>query len=53
MTRATSKITLGFQDKIYLGNLDAQRDWGHAKGYIRMMWLILQADEPEDWVIAT
>lgn len=53
ITRATSKIALGLQDKIYLGNLDAQRDWGHAKDYIRMMWMILQADEPEDWVIAT
>jgi GDPmannose 4,6-dehydratase len=53
ITRATSKIALGLQDKIYLGNLDAQRDWGHAKDYIRMMWMILQAEEPEDWVIAT
>ncbi len=53
ITRATSKIALGFQDKLYLGNLDAKRDWGHAKDYVRMMWLILQADEPEDWVIAT
>lgn len=53
ITRATSKIALGLQDKIYLGNLDAQRDWGHAKDYVRMMWMILQADEPEDWVIAT
>ncbi|MBC3845742.1 GDP-mannose 4,6-dehydratase [Winogradskyella echinorum] len=53
ITRATSRIALGLQDKIYLGNLDAQRDWGHAKDYIRMMWMILQANEPEDWVIAT
>ena len=53
ITRAASKIALGLQDKFYLGNLDAQRDWGHAKDYVRMMWLILQADEPEDWVIAT
>ena len=53
ITRATSKIALGLQEKIYLGNLDAQRDWGHAKDYIRMMWMILQADEAEDWVIAT
>jgi len=44
---------LGLQDKMYLGNLDAQRDWGHAKDYVRMMWMILQADEAEDWVIAT
>ena len=41
------------QDKFYLGNLDAQRDWGHAKDYVRMMWMILQAEKPEDWVIAT
>jgi GDPmannose 4,6-dehydratase len=53
ITRATSKIALGLQQKIYLGNLDAKRDWGHAKDYIRMMWMILQADEAEDWVIAT
>ena len=43
----------GLQKKIFLGNLDAKRDWGHAKDYIRMMWMILQADEAEDWVIAT
>ncbi len=53
ITRATSRIALGLQDKIYLGNLDAKRDWGHAKDYVRMMWMILQADQPEDWVIAT
>lgn len=53
ITRATSRIALGLQDKLYLGNLDAQRDWGHAKDYVRMMWMILQADEAEDWVIAT
>ncbi len=53
ITRATSRIALGLQDKIFLGNLDAKRDWGHAKDYVRMMWMILQADEPEDWVIAT
>ena len=53
ITRAVSKIALGLQDKFYLGNLDAQRDWGHAKDYVRMMWMILQADEAEDWVIAT
>ena len=53
ITRATSRIALGLQDKFYLGNLDAQRDWGHAKDYIRMMWMILQAEEAEDWVIAT
>jgi GDPmannose 4,6-dehydratase len=53
ITRAVSKIALGMQDKFYLGNLDAKRDWGHAKDYVKMMWLILQADKPEDWVIAT
>jgi GDPmannose 4,6-dehydratase len=53
ITRATSRIGLGLQDKVYLGNLDAKRDWGHAKDYVRMMWMILQADTPEDWVIAT
>lgn len=53
ITRAVSRIALGLQDKVYLGNLDAKRDWGHAKDYVRMMWMILQADEPEDWVIAT
>lgn len=53
ITRATSRIALGLQEKIFLGNLDAKRDWGHAKDYIRMMWMILQAEEAEDWVIAT
>ena len=53
ITRATARIALGLQEKIYLGNLDAQRDWGHAKDYVRMMWMILQAEKPEDWVIAT
>jgi GDPmannose 4,6-dehydratase len=53
ITRAVSKIALGLKNKFYLGNLDAQRDWGHAKDYVRMMWMILQADQPEDWVIAT
>ena len=53
ITRAASKIALGLQDKLYLGNLDAKRDWGHAKDYVKMMWMILQAPEPEDWVIAT
>ncbi|WP_298953469.1 GDP-mannose 4,6-dehydratase [uncultured Nonlabens sp.] len=53
ITRATSKIVKGLQDKLYLGNLDAKRDWGHAKDYVRMMWMILQHDQPEDWVIAT
>jgi GDPmannose 4,6-dehydratase len=53
ITRAAAKIALGLQDKLYLGNLDAKRDWGHAKDYVKMMWMILQAEEPEDWVIAT
>ena len=53
ITRATARIALGLQEKLYLGNLDAKRDWGHAKDYVRMMWMILQAEEPEDWVIAT
>ncbi len=53
ITRAVSRIALGLQDKFYLGNLDAQRDWGHAKDYVRMMWMIMQHDQPEDWVIAT
>ena len=53
ITRAVSKIALGLQEKFYLGNLEAKRDWGHAKDYVRMMWMILQAEQPEDWVIAT
>jgi GDPmannose 4,6-dehydratase len=53
ITRATARIALGLQEKIYLGNLEAKRDWGHAKDYVRMMWMILQAEQPEDWVIAT
>ena len=53
ITRAVSRIALGLQDKFYLGNLDSKRDWGHAKDYVKMMWMILQADNPEDWVIAT
>lgn len=53
ITRAVAKIALGMQDKLYLGNLDAQRDWGHAKDYVEAMWLILQQDMPEDFVIAT
>jgi GDPmannose 4,6-dehydratase len=53
ITRATARIALGLQDKIYLGNLDARRDWGHAKDYVHMMWMILQTEKPEDWVIAT
>ncbi|TCD02664.1 GDP-mannose 4,6-dehydratase [Pedobacter psychroterrae] len=53
ITRGTAKIALGMQDKLYLGNLDARRDWGHAKDYVKAMWLILQQDVPEDFVIAT
>lgn len=53
ITRGVSKIALGLQDKIFLGNLDAQRDWGHAKDYVEAMWLILQQPKPEDYVIAT
>ena len=53
ITRATARIALGLQNKMYLGNLDAKRDWGHAKDYVRMMWMILQANQAEDWVIAT
>ncbi len=53
ITRAAAKIVLGLQDTLYLGNLDAKRDWGHAKDYVRMMWMILQHDQPDDWVIAT
>lgn len=53
ITRAVARIALGLQDKLYLGNLDAKRDWGHAKDYVEMMWRILQAEEAEDWVIAT
>lgn len=53
ITRGTARIAMGLQQKIYLGNLDAKRDWGHAKDYVDAMWRILQQDEPEDFVIAT
>jgi GDPmannose 4,6-dehydratase len=53
ITRGVAKIALGMQDKIYLGNLDARRDWGHAKDYVEGMWRILQQDVPEDFVLAT
>lgn len=53
ITRAAAKILLGMQERLYLGNLNAQRDWGHAKDYVYAMWLILQQDKPEDYVIAT
>ena len=53
ITRAASKIALGLQEKLFLGNLNAQRDWGHAKDYVEAMWLILQQEKAEDFVIAT
>jgi GDPmannose 4,6-dehydratase len=53
ITRAIARIKLGLQERVYLGNLDAKRDWGHAKDYVVMQWLMLQQDEPEDFVIAT
>jgi GDPmannose 4,6-dehydratase len=53
ITRAAARIKLGLQDCLYLGNLDAQRDWGHARDYVRAMWLMLQQDTPEDYVIAS
>ena len=53
ITRGLAKISMGLQDKIFLGNLDAQRDWGHAKDYVKAMYLMLQQPKPEDYVIAT
>lgn len=53
ITLAAARIAQGYQDKLYLGNLDARRDWGYAKDYVECMWLILQHDVPEDFVIAT
>jgi GDPmannose 4,6-dehydratase len=53
ITRALARIKLGLQDKLYLGNLEAKRDWGHARDYVEMQWLMLQQDKPEDFVIAT
>lgn len=53
ITRAASRIALGLQQKLYLGNLNSKRDWGHAKDYVEAMYLILQQDKPEDFVIAT
>ena len=53
ITRAAARIKFGLQDKLYLGNLDAKRDWGHAKDYVEAMWLMLQQEKPEDFVIAT
>lgn len=53
ITRGMARISLGMQDCLYLGNLDAMRDWGHARDYVKMQWLMLQQDTPEDYVIAT
>ncbi|RMG25399.1 MAG: GDP-mannose 4,6-dehydratase, partial [Methanobacteriota archaeon] len=53
VTRALCRIKLGLQDCLYLGNLDAKRDWGHARDYVEAMWMMLQQEEPEDFVIAT
>jgi GDPmannose 4,6-dehydratase len=53
ITRAAAKISLGLQEKLYLGNLDAERDWGHAKDYVEGMWLMLQQRKPDDYVLAT
>lgn len=53
ITRAVTKIAFGLQNKLFIGNLDAKRDWGHAKDYVKAMWLMLQQDKPEDYVIAT
>jgi len=53
ITRALSRISVGLQDCLYLGNLDAKRDWGHAKDFVEAMWLMLQQDEPDDYVVAT
>ncbi|UCE55245.1 MAG: GDP-mannose 4,6-dehydratase [Desulfobacterales bacterium] len=53
ITRGLARIKLGLQDRLYLGNLDAKRDWGHVRDYVEMQWLMLQQDEPEDYVIAT
>ncbi len=53
ITRALARIKLGFQDRLYLGNMDAKRDWGHARDYVELMWLMLQQEKPKDYVIAT
>ncbi|MGH1471281.1 MAG: GDP-mannose 4,6-dehydratase [Cellvibrionaceae bacterium] len=53
ITRALSRISLGLQDNLFMGNIDSLRDWGHAKDYVEMQWLMLQQDQPEDYVIAT
>ena len=53
ITRAVTRIKLGLQEKLYLGNLDAKRDWGYARDYVEAMWLMMQAERPDDYVIAT
>ena len=53
MSHAAASIKLGLQDKLLLGNLDARRDWGYAKDYVEAMWLMLQQDEPDDYVVST
>jgi GDPmannose 4,6-dehydratase len=53
ITRAAATIELGLQDRLYLGNLDAVRDWGHARDYVEGMWMIVQQDGPDDYVLAT
>jgi GDPmannose 4,6-dehydratase len=53
ITRAATRIKLGLQDKLYMGNLDARRDWGYARDYVEAMWMIMNADEPDDYVVAT
>ncbi len=53
ITRAATRIKMGLQDKLYMGNLDAKRDWGYAKEYVEMMWVMLQQDNPDDYVVAT
>jgi GDPmannose 4,6-dehydratase len=53
ITRGLARIKMRLQDRLYLGNLDARRDWGHARDYVEMQWLMLQQDEPEDYVIAS
>jgi len=53
VTRAATRIKLGLQDKLFLGNIDAKRDWGHARDYVEAMWLMMQAEEPDDYVVAT
>jgi GDPmannose 4,6-dehydratase len=53
ITRGVAQMALGLQDTLFMGNIDSQRDWGHAKDYVEAMWLILQQDQPEDFVIST